>query len=126
MQTPDDLRRVVDDRDRDVPTGVDSLNADSDVSRDARCLGDRYGYAYGLPRGNLDGHGNVKPSDRGSRSADSICRTGFYPRWCNGNTRSFRESVLEDRVLPWEQQTGNAWCYRAASSGTYTPCEERL
>lgn len=43
MQTPDDLLRVVDERDRDVPTGVDSLNADSDVSRDARCLGDRNG-----------------------------------------------------------------------------------
>jgi hypothetical protein len=55
MQTPDDLLRVIDERDRDVPTGVDSLNADSDVSRDARYLGDRYGHAYGLPRGNLDG-----------------------------------------------------------------------
>jgi hypothetical protein len=31
------------------------------------------------------------------------------------------QGAVQLRVFPWEQQTGEAWCYRAASSGTYTP-----
>ena len=51
---------------------------------------------------------------------------GSIPGGVTGTPGPFGKSVLEVRVLPWERQTGSAWCYRAASSGTYTPCEERL